>query len=795
MLSGFFSVVYGQSPEIKMVEIVIENVERFEKFEVLVEVNASYDNPYDYEEVSLKAFFEKPDGTIDSIDGFYTQQLSINTTSGNVLNTGPGVFKVRYAPYYAGAHTFTMSLQDSIGSVISETYSFNCISNTAEPERGFVRMGESNYLEFDNAEQYIPIGENIAWQQNNAYHNYNEWVEALSDHGGNFLRLWHAHWGLGIEWIPGWNNHLGLKRYNQVASTYQDWLYDYCGEKGVYVMLALQHHGQVSTLVNPNWNDNPYNIKNGGPLSNTWEFFTNEEAIALTKNRLRYIVARWGYARSIMSWELFNEVEWTDNFAQNKEEIIDWHIEMANFIRGIDVYNHLITTSFAHESDVDRLWGDTSMDFTQIHYYNNSSDIHSALVAESKEQLLKYEKPVLVGEFGLGGSSSIAEDDLDGVHIHNAIWSTFLGGSMGTAMSWWWESYIHPSDLYYHFDGPAILEGEIKFSEDEMVPHESKVINAPTDLVFQPTINWGQLADTIIKVDNGLITPASPALSSFLYGSSYNTQFRSPPTFEITNTDSGIFSVTTGNDTSSMARIVVSLDDDVLIDSLAIPNSTYEITVPAGFHKVKVDNTGKDWVSIKEYFIEGQGTQGYSVALMGKEKLSGAGWVLNKGYNHNTIGEGDLPDPVESASLLIQDVENLFYTVTWYETLSGELIGSELVAAVDHSLILEVPTVYWDLAFTLSSDGQVGVDEVEIAQVNIFPNPAQIGQYVNIAVAHLPGPFDMTLFNAEGKPITNLKLAYREGRMRIPRQLSPGMYWLKISNGESASVKPLVIID
>ena len=85
-------------------------------------------------------------------------------------------------------------------------------------------------------------------------------------------------------------------------------------------MATFNNHGQVSTGVNPEWNDNPYNAANGGPATNTWDFFTNATAINLHKNRLRYIIARYGYAQSIQSWELFNEIDWTDQFDTRKTD-------------------------------------------------------------------------------------------------------------------------------------------------------------------------------------------------------------------------------------------------------------------------------------------------------------------------------------------------------------------------------------------------------------------------------------------------------------------------------------------
>ena len=38
------------------------------------------------------------------------------------------------------------------------------------------------------------------------------------------------------------------------------------------------------------------------------DFFTDERAKADYKNRLRYLVARYGYSTSVFAWEFFNEV-------------------------------------------------------------------------------------------------------------------------------------------------------------------------------------------------------------------------------------------------------------------------------------------------------------------------------------------------------------------------------------------------------------------------------------------------------------------------------------------------------
>ena len=68
----------------------------------------------------------------------------------------------------------------------------------------------------------------------------------------------------------------------------------------------------------------------------------------------------------MVAWELFNEVHWTDAFRKGREaDVAHWHSEMAKYIRSIDVYGHLITTSTENlRSPIYE-----KMDFYQPHLY------------------------------------------------------------------------------------------------------------------------------------------------------------------------------------------------------------------------------------------------------------------------------------------------------------------------------------------------------------------------------------------------------------------------------------------
>lgn len=41
--------------------------------------------------------------------------------------------------------------------------------------------------------------------------------------------------------------------------------------------------------------------------------------------------------------------------------------------------------------------------------------------------------------------------DPDGIGLHNDLWAPSVSLAAGTAMMWWWDSYIAPYNLYHHF--------------------------------------------------------------------------------------------------------------------------------------------------------------------------------------------------------------------------------------------------------------------------------------------------------------------------------------------------------
>lgn len=791
-----YTIEEEQNPIINALTVNDSTVEKYGKFECTLDIDAVYDNPYDYDQVQISAVFTAPSGVERSVDGFYMQDFDLNTTNGSITEVGEGGFKIRFSPDEIGDWTFQATLTDSTGTTTYDPQSFECVEISSENNKGFVRTGLTNYLEYDNGDQYILVGENMAWENTNPYTNYKSWLTKLNDNGGNFIRLWHAHWGLGIEWENGWDDFEGLRRYKESNCFYQDWLYDYCADRGIHIMLALQHHGPVSSNVNPNWNESPYNVANGGPCQNTWDFFTNEEAKNHTKNRYRYIVARWGYSRSIMSWELFNEVNWTDNFESYLTEIQDWHAEMAGYLKTIDPYSHLVTTSYAHSDQDPVVWSNPDMDFTQTHYYINTGNLEKALVGGIRSYLEDFDKPTLNGEFGLGGNPNLSNADADGIHLHNSMWGSLFGGGMGTAMTWWWDVYVHPRDLYYHFAPIRTILDDISFVEKDMRPTLSYTTGASGDLLLTPSLGWGALGDPSITINqNGTTTPEAPALSQYLYGSLWNTEFRSPPTFIVDYPAEGEFTVRTGGSAGQSPKVTIYLNGEMVLDDLAFPNQDHTIIIPAGPNEIMVDNLGTDWVSITSYNFSGVGSKIDSYTLLADDKDEAAGWVLNNEYNHINIDENGVPESVTGGELIIDDFVDGTYFIKWYDCLTGEIVNTEELVTTDNQIIASIPELYWDLAFKIDEE-EVMVNTNAIAAAdplvfNVYPNPVRAGNEINMQLSNqFPESGRFSLLDASGKLVYQQRTATT---VVLPKTLPSGIYWVKVDVGGKVGTRPIFV--
>lgn len=769
----------------------------YEKYELLVALNASYTNPYDYEQIAVKAVFMSQSGRQDTIEGFFLQNFDLNPSTGTLTTKGAGEWRIRYTPTEKGEWTYTVWVQTPSGNSSMIKGGFSCMSS---PTKGFIRRNTSNYLQFDTGEQYIPIGQNLCWNTGNPYLTYKNWLEKMGSAQANFMRFWLCHWGLGLEWRNDVNTgYSGLKRYKQNNAWYLDELIEKCREQGIYMMFCINYHGQVSTQVNPNWSENPYNTANGGMCAQPQDFFNNAAAKAAHKNRLRYIVARWGYSPQIMTWELFNEVNWTDNYntATVKTDVRNWHEEMAQYLRKIDPFKHLISTSFAKDDDA-LIWASPQMDYTQTHNYLSVPNIEKAISTDNLDFLKKYNKPVINSEFGIdvGSGTGTQVADPKGIHFHNTLWATAFSGAMGAAATWWWDSYIDPQNLYKEFTPLSNIIKKLALKDDNYQPFAVQLSGGGggQDFSISPSADWGQATENSFIVNaNGI---SAGKLGQYLYGSSWNTGYRNPPTFKVNYIVGGQFKVKTAGSASTSPRISIYLDGNLVLNVSANINQTYMINVPSGEHTIKVDNLGTDWIRVAEYVFSGVGVvpiNAYVLKASSSDKITG--WLHNSRYNWKEI-QTAIPPSVSAAQLTIADVLNGAYDIQFYDCSTGVLFNTIKTTVINQSLSFTIPPLAWDMAFIATRSNTVGTQDKnlsEVLSIRAYPNPVRRGESLNLDMivpntsikGVLTGKWQLQMIHLNGQVVYSRSVDFSEVEpLSIPTDdLSQGIYIIHLMNG------------
>lgn len=423
-------------------------VKLFERCELTVALNGPIRNPYDPEEVRLEAVFRPPKGSPVTIDGFYYQPFERSMDEGRdvIRAAGDPVWKIRFTPRQPGRWASEVRLTTSAGTQSLPAQPFLV---AASSRQGFVRLDrEEGRFQFETGQPFIPIGENLGWGPS-AYplRSYDHWMSELESQRANYIRVWMAPWFLSLE-----TKETGVGHYDQLRAWQLDYLMDRSESAGLFWQLCLLSHGSFSRSQDPDWHNNPYNEALGGMCRLPNDFLTDPRAKTMFRRLLRYLASRWGYSPQLAVWELFNEAEYGEF---RMEDLTVWIREMSRFLREIDVNTRPITTSFHRESP-EEVWRLPTIDTIQLHVYDQrdfAETFGGPAIAKLKQT---FGKPVLVGEFGWIGETMRKADDI-GIHVHDGLWSSLIGGAHGSALAWYWDTYIHPNQLERHLRPLALF--------------------------------------------------------------------------------------------------------------------------------------------------------------------------------------------------------------------------------------------------------------------------------------------------------------------------------------------------
>lgn len=472
------------------------SVDLFDLFEVSFTMGAAYPNPYDPNDIAIYAIFVSPNDEVYTVNAFYYEDYSFQKVNGYEQATAHqenNCWKIRFTPTHTGNWKFRIIAKDSSGAMAEmpnngpKNYVFTCTST--ENALGFISKANSRFLKRDvviNGQRqfrsFFPVGPNVSWysckvdnssppySKPYGIYEYKTYIDSL-ENNANYMRIFLSQYEYlslyGPEYTQFDNNGQPVVYFgntiNQKDSAELDYIINYAKEHGVTIMPCIFNYTNFSIEDTPtSWSNNPFNSY----LETPCDFFTDLFAFKTTKNLIRYIISRWGYATNIMSWEFFNEVNNMINYdicdRSIEQDIRDWHNKMVGYVTGIDPFHHCITTSIGNTNSPTYIYSIlyNYLDFVPHHNYQHIQK------AKSKEQFsyILYSKaceahidypshPFFISEFGFGqGGTSphYSEKDPFGFDLHNSLWSSTFSTSIGPASFWWWY-YLRSKGLFCRY--------------------------------------------------------------------------------------------------------------------------------------------------------------------------------------------------------------------------------------------------------------------------------------------------------------------------------------------------------
>lgn len=296
-------------------------------------------------------------------------------------------------------------------------------------------------------------------------------MNQLANNGANYIRTIMYPSGTDIEWEKIGNYTARLHMAQEL-----DEILTLAEERELFIHWDMQIHYsfQFSEFAYDkqwcwdNQNDGmPFCYKTLIGTNSPIDFLTNEDAKKYYKQRIRYILARWGYSTNIALFELFSEIS---NVGSSQADNADfyrtgdnwllsntWQKEMAAYVKSH--YNgniHLLTASYAGEKAVDddifkdpnidvmtsniydykkpdfsRFWSDN----VSKNYLNDGYGINSYTTFQTGEignlNIQIIHKPMLFSESD--PIQSICNDNF--IEIERAMWQGMFSGLAG-AISW-----------------------------------------------------------------------------------------------------------------------------------------------------------------------------------------------------------------------------------------------------------------------------------------------------------------------------------------------------------------------
>jgi len=335
----------------------------------------------------------------------------------------------------------------------------------SDPDPAFVRVSprDPRYFELSDGRPYIPIGLNLiapsASVDQEGVRQMEQWISALAENHGNFIRLWLSHRFFDAE-------HEKSGVYDEAIASRIDRVIRAASGKGVRVKMTIEHFRHFFRT-EQKWAAKPlHHVSQGGPANDESDFFKGKASREQFKRKLDWYAGRYANDPTIFAWELWNEIN-----AVRAEGWEDWTETMLSELRS-RFPRTLVTQSLGSFDTVkvrpkyQWLALLQQNDFAQVHRYLDlgaSLEVcHGpvdVLASDAVEELIRLNpgKPVVLAESGAvepshSGPFKLYPEDKAGIILHDILFAPFFSGAAAAGQVWHWDQYVAANNLWFQFD-------------------------------------------------------------------------------------------------------------------------------------------------------------------------------------------------------------------------------------------------------------------------------------------------------------------------------------------------------
>jgi hypothetical protein len=505
-VEGFAQHAGESAASIGQIASVAAGVATYELVEFKVPVRgAEFENlsPYRAAELALEAEITLPSGKTMRVPGFYSQDFTAHDSDATPVDGTRG-WRIRFSGPEPGDYKGKVELR--VRGKLAASREMPPFKLIRSKNHGVIRVSRTapRYLEFEDGAGYFPVGQDVCWTTDVTKsipgaichaetlpwdEAYARWFGRMGENGATWARVFMKESFL-IDAGEPWQWELEKAwRFDQVLE------------------MARKNNINICLCFNPERSDDGAAYKGSMDIfraSNTaWgrllasqnlgydQFFLNPLTREMYKDKIRYVVARWGYSTNIFSWEFWNEIESTSP----RQGIYAWMREMTAYLRSVDPWHHLIKSSAHHEWSPE-FWGEDNGDLNDVHPYFgwagwDGTQNLGAFLPEFSSGVYSTGRPFLIGETGiarevttpLGLAGDLADKDTTCFHVHEALWGGLFAGAVGSGMVWWWDEHVDLHNGYFRFRAISNFVDDIQFNRENFTRGHTSAVSTD-DLKF-----------------------------------------------------------------------------------------------------------------------------------------------------------------------------------------------------------------------------------------------------------------------------------------------------------------------